>query len=127
LTTLGYFLGQLIGLAVFPAAIIWALRGTGTGRDVSKALVRLAAWLPRRRRARQARAAMDRWNTWVSQFAYWSNERAHHDPGTRTYELAQDAVNALYRVRPPRPDPCPFDGFTCPDPTCMEHPRSHQP
>lgn len=112
--------------AVFVGLTVWALRCTRPGRDVAKALVAIITWWPRRQRAARARAAMDRWNGWVNQLAYWTRERGNHDPGTRGYELAQDSINALHRIRPPHPGPCPFDGFTCTDPTCMVHPRSRQ-
>lgn len=120
MSAVGYFLGQLIGLAMVPAAVIWALRGTRPGRDVCKA----AVWLWRTPERRRAARARDTWNSWLHQVNYWADVKRHHDPGTRQYEVAQDCINALRQVQPPSPYPCPHTAFTCSEPGCTNHPRS---
>lgn len=112
-------------VVTFGALAAWWLRGTRPGRDVCK-LIAAAYRAPARRRAARAEAA---WGSWVQQIGYWTAERGRHEPGTVGYELAQDTINALHRVRPSRPNHCPFDapfaGFICPNPTCTTHPRSY--
>jgi hypothetical protein len=107
-------------VATFGALGAWWLRGTRPGRDVCKAVQRLAGW-PRRRRAAKTAQALAEWQATIT---WWAHLRSQRRPGTREYEAANDMVTYLQNTRP---GPCPHEGFTCTRPHCPSHPRSHQP
>lgn len=114
----GYVLGQLIGLALIPAVLIWVLRGTRPGRVVWDAVMDLVKWRQRRARDQRDRCTHDAYAWWVAQLAYWGHQLQQHAPGTRTYELAHDIIVNLEANQPPRCH-CPACSFT--------DPRSHRP
>lgn len=122
MTGLAHLLGQIIGLALIPAALIWAWRGTRAGRVVRKAV---HEWLAARRRHAEAQAWQARavaYQRWVSDMAWWGWYRSQHEPGTAQFELAHMTIGHLELKRPP----CPHVGETCPIPHCPNHPRSNQ-
>lgn len=118
------FIGQVLALA---GGAVWFLYGTKVGREFRRDMDKLNADIRARRRQRAYREAAAIWERWVRQMAYWGHIRGQNAPGTPSFELAQDMINALEKLRPPHPGQCPYTGFTCPDLHCPNHPRSHQP
>lgn len=116
-------LGHLIGVALIPAVLIYLARATRPGRVVFDAIRQAKG----RRRAREYEAwhrdLTVRHQRWLDDMAWWGWWRSRHFPGTPEFELAETIIGNLEQRRPP----CPHDGFTCPVPHCVNHPRSNQP
>lgn len=112
----GHFLGQLIGLALIPAALVWVLRGTRPGRVVWRAVADMVATPSKRRAAAAAQARHDRFATWRASILWWVRERDAFPAGHPQHEAAHDLVR-YFETHAPEPCYC----ATCTQPT----PRSH--
>lgn len=123
MNAVAYTLGQLIGLAIIPGALIWALRGP-IGR------------LRRGRRARQAnaygQAIHDRYVTWQHNLQFWAHEKRRHPHGTLAHGAASDMLE-YFSANPVTPcrclscqQLCPHAAFDCRTPGCSIHPRSYR-
>lgn len=101
MNAVGYVLGQMIGLALIPAVLIWALRGTRPGRAVWDVVS------PARRRARaEARARHDAFQQWRATIIWWMRERDHHPAASPEHEAARDLVR-YFEMHMPPPCHCP--------------------
>lgn len=121
MTGLGYVLGQLIGLALIPAVLVWVLRGTRPGRVVWRAVADAVALPAKRRQAAEAQARHDRYAMWLASTLWWIHERDRHRPGATEYEAAHDLVT-YFQLH--RPDPCYCSACSGFNP---HSPRSYQP
>lgn len=116
----GHFLGQLIGLAIVPAVLIWVLRGTRPGRVVWRAVADAVALPAKRRQLEAARAAHDQYATWCTNMRWWARERDMHPTGSPQREAAADLVR-YFQYNRPAPCYCATCVQRCPD-----NPRSYQ-
>jgi hypothetical protein len=116
----GYVIGQLIGLALIPAVIIWALRGTRPGRVVWRAVADAVALPAKRRQLEAARAVHDLYATWCTNIRWWIRERDMTAPGSQRHEAAMDMVR-YFQYHRPAPCYCATCVQRCPD-----NPRSHR-
>lgn len=96
----GYVIGQLIGLALVPAVIIWALRGTRPGRVVWRAVADAVALPGKRRALAEARAVHERYDMWCTTIRWWIRERDMNAPGSQAHEAATDLVRYFQYNRP---------------------------
>lgn len=105
MNAVGYVLGQLIGLALIPAALIWALRGTRPGRVVWGALTAMVRTPGRRRDQAAARARHDRFQQWRASIVWWMRERDSFPPDHPQHEAARDLVR-YFELHMPEPCYC---------------------
>lgn len=98
-----YALGQLIGLALIPAALIWVLRGTRPGRVVCGTVAELVALPAKRRRLAEAQAIHERYAMWCTSLRWWTTERDSHAPEHPQHQIAADLVTYFQRTMP---EPC---------------------
>lgn len=105
MTGVAYVLGQLIGLALIPAGIIWALRGTRPGRVVWRETAKLVR-LPAQRRAHaQALQRHQTFAQWRYSLCWWAREQAAFPAGHPQHEAARDMVR-YFELHQPEPCYC---------------------
>lgn len=98
----GHFLGQLIGLALIPAVLVWVLRGTRPGRLVWRAVADMVALPGKRRQLAEAKAVHDRYAMWCQSIRWWTRERDTNPPGGYQFGAAADMVRYFRLHEPPR-------------------------
>lgn len=101
----GHFLGQLIGLALIPAVLVWALRGTRPGRVVWRAVADAVALPGKRRALAEARARHEQFSNWRASIIWWMRERDAFPAGHPQHEAAQDLVR-YFELHMPEPCYC---------------------
>jgi hypothetical protein len=119
-SAVGYFLGQLIGLAMIPAAIIWWLRGTRPGRLVAHEVGKLVRRPAQRRALAEATARHHRYAAWCQTVRWWTVERDTAPAGSHHREAAHDMVR-YFQLNPPHPCYCQTCLYLAPP-----APRSHR-
>jgi hypothetical protein len=117
----GHFLGQLIGLALVPAVLIWVLRGTRPGRVVWRAVADAVALPGKRRQLQAARAVHERYDMWCTSIRWWIRERDLQPLGAPEHAAAADMVR-YFQYHRPAACYCSTCVQRCPD-----NPRSYQP